>query len=622
MLLAMGCSLDSAPNADTDGTEDSGTTGHADLTNSSVGGASSGATGTSDGSAADSSSGEAASGRSSTSGTSSASGEDDSTGSGESTGEIAACDNGVVAVAGTTVEAVYFAQTHVSQPSDPYFGLTANRDVFIKAHVTHPDGAEAPPIIAMVELDGEILEVCLTGPGLLPSEASLAPGEVQHTNEDSFVGTVPGSWIAPATTMSVAAGESVLSFDELAIGAPTEILVTMIDIHWFEFAAGDYPEGWETEFANNWPAKNVEVRRTPDTVFEELVVVSDCGANRLPELLTSLDQFDDHEQGTSARWNGALRDAAGTAGRWSLYYTNIYGVPSGGQAGGYGGVGNGTSIGILNHEMGHAMGLPHWGNYAPYPYRGDMHGIPAPDVVGDVHVGPVWAFDQSTSGFLTPIVGPESIGGIEGTYKRDPMQGGGTGDQEEGYVMRPLSDFSVFRMRQMLEGHVVAWNEALKSWAAWDPTAQSYSDVQANDGVRFPIVRDTEVLSVMVESSGIHPEINLAYPPIGPYTAGIIQRFDPGVAPDRELAAEVFCPPQGCDVSVRIMQGGVEHTSMLALSWRDDVEPCDPNSYGTAAVNLAADDGAVTSIELLRTPDAQVEGIPATPQVLASWSAN
>ena len=56
-----------------------------------------------------------------------------------------------------------------------------------------------------------------------------------------------------------------------------------------------------------------------------------------------------------------------------MCYINILGVRAGGQADGFDGVGYGGSLGILNHELGHAFSLPHWGTSGPgYPYRGDM----------------------------------------------------------------------------------------------------------------------------------------------------------------------------------------------------------------------------------------------------------
>lgn len=518
------------------------------------------------------------------------------------------------------VEAVFFAQTHVSQPSDEYFGLTADRSALIKAHVTGPEGTPAPSVVALLRRGDQVLEVCLTGPDMLPTSAPNAPGRVDHTTDNTYTGIIPAAWVQPGLTVGVLAGPDAVLFEDMRVGAPSRVVMTMVDVHFFApVDDADYPTGWEEEFANNWPVRSMVLRRSPPVVFPEVILPPDC-SNERPPTRRGADDWDDGEQSTAQVWMNALRRAAGRRGRWSLYYVNIYGVASGGQAGGYGGVGNGRSLGILNHELGHAMGLPHWGNSMNYPYRGTMFGIPAPEVFNDVHVGPVWAYDQATGHFLTPVVGPNSVGGDLGTYKKDPMQGGGQGDQEAGYLMRPFSDFSVSRMRSFLEGHVIEWNDDLSSWASWNADDASYTNTIESDGVAVPVVRDAEVISVLATTSERTPDVDIVYPPIGPYTAALIDRFDPEVEAERTRAAEVFCPDEGCDVSVRVTQGGTTSVYMLPVARRTDVEPCAGESWGTAAVNLPAGDGAVTHVELLSTPDAETNGLGAA-AVLASWDA-
>ncbi len=544
----------------------------------------------------------------------------DGTDGSEETGDPQ-CANADVAAPEATIDAVFFGQSHLWQPTDEYFGVTGNRDLLVKAHVVAPGQVRAPAVRALVSLGGEQLELCLEGPDTLPEAVASEPGQVDHSHDDSFTATIPRDWVRPGLEVTVSAADAVASFSNLEVGAPTEVIMTMVDVHFFELEEGaDYPTGWEAELQNNWPVASVEVHRSPDVVFPEIILPPDCGQDR-PPLRQGPDEFQDGEQSTAATWNGALRRAAGERGRWSLYYVNIYSVPSGGQAGGYGGVGNGKNLGILNHELGHALSLPHWGGNESYPYVGEMHGIPAPEVFGDVHVGPTWPLDQAGGVFLPPIAGPNSVGGDQGAYKKDPMQGGGVGDQEMGYLMRPFSDFSVFRMRQYVEGHVVGWDEELGGWAQWDPESSSYVGPLENDGVSFPVERDVDVISIMAATSGMHPDVNLVYPPIGPYRAALIDRFDPTVEADRTRAADVYCPADGCDVSVRVQQGGNTRVYMLPVSWTEENVPaCDNDSWATRAVNVPAADGEVTSVELLATPNAQLDGLPAEPTVLSSWS--
>ena len=136
----------------------------------------------------------------------------------------------------------------------------------------------------------------------------------------------------------------------------------------------------------------------------------------------------------------------------------------------------------------------------------------------------------------------------------------------------------------------------------------------ANNGVEYPIERDVDVISVMAATSAVTPQATLVYPPIGPHSSGIIKTFDPSIEAHRNEAKEIFCEEGGCDLSLRVTQGGKVSVYMLRASLdRKD------SALITQAVNLKASDGDVTRIELLNTPDAEVNGLPKNPVVLDAW---
>jgi hypothetical protein len=112
-----------------------------------------------------------------------------------------------------------------------------------------------------------------------------------------------------------------------------------------------------------------------------------------------------------------------------------------------------------------------------------------------------------------------------------------------------------------------------------------------------------QVISVMASISGAKPDVNMVYPPIGPYTTGLIRLFDPRVAADRSSAASIYAPAGGCDLSLRLIQGGVEKIYMLAAPWEPAVDPLSGGSLKTEAINLPAADGPVTLAELLLTKE-------------------
>jgi Peptidase M66 len=402
-------------------------------------------------------------------------------------------------------------------------------------------------------------------------------------------------------------------------------------VNYFSDVTGDYPAGTFAELEAKWPVADLEIRRIPDVIFRELVIppryISSTLSLPAARIKSPSDYFDqtgqgfDGEQAAALAWNAALKRAAGRSGRTSLYFINIYGANAGGQAGGFAGVGNGTSQGILHHELGHALNLPHWGD-AVYPYKGDMYGILAPNNYNGTHAGPVWAYDLRTQTFIPPTVQPGNVGNQPvGTYKVDPMQGGGTGWQEPGFLMNHFSDYSVFKMREYLHGHVLIWNQILNSYASWNQTTGDYTTTVSNNGVQYPLERDAQVISVMASISGAKPNVNMVYPPIGPYTAGLIRLFDPRVSADRSAAVSTgYAPYGGCDLSLRLIQGGVEKIYMLAAPWEPTLDPLSSNSLKTEAINLPAADGEVTLAELLLTPDAQINGLPLSPQVIATWA--
>lgn len=538
-----------------------------------------------------------------------------------------------IAKAQTTINAVYFGQTHVLKATDPYFGLVGNREALIKVHVVNPAMPASPAVTATLTVSGQTnLVLPLTGPATLPASIPDGLGVVQHSFANTFTGYIPANYMKTGLQVTVNAGAGVsTTITNMKVGAPTKVVMTMTDVQYFSDTNSDYPAGAFAEVEAKWPVADLEVRRLGHVVFPELVIPprTDVGAKAVrirskAEYTAKTGLPFDGEQAAALAWNGALKRAAGRSGRWSLYYLNVYNAFAGGQAGGFAGVGSGTSVGILHHELGHALSLPHWGNSASYPYKGDMHGIQAPNITNDTHAGPAWAFHLPTKKFIPPTVQAGNVGGKPvGTYKADPMQGGGTGFQESGYLLNHFSDYSVNQMRNYLQDHVVVWNPALGasgSWAEWNQTTGGYTTSVSNNGVQFPTTRDTQVISIMASISGSDPDVTMVYPPIGPYTSGLIRLFDPTVAADRTAANNIFSPGNGSDLCVRVVQGGVTKTYMLAASWLTNQDPFSSGSLVTEAINLPASGGEVTKIELLLTPDAEVNGLPANPQVISTWA--
>ena len=304
------------------------------------------------------------------------------------------------------IEAVYLAQTHVMKPDQPYFRLTGNREVLLKVHVVSASGAAAPPVQALVRSKGEMVMLTLKGPATLPKALPSEPGVVQHKLEDSFTALIPARLVRPGLSVEVRAGDQVVRH-ELTVGAPTLVKMKMFDVHYFGRKGNDYPEGIFKELEAKWPVAGFELERVRNIHFPELVIPHRASVENPPVKVASPEDYlaktgkkFDGEQAAALQWVGALSRAGGNQDV-AMCYVTIMGVPAGGQAGGYNGVGS-PSVGIMNHELGHAFSLPHIGEQKDYPYRGAMHGIPPPKVFNEVHVGPTWGFDLPSKTFLPP----------------------------------------------------------------------------------------------------------------------------------------------------------------------------------------------------------------------------
>jgi len=517
------------------------------------------------------------------------------------------------------IDAIFLAQTHVMQPDQPYFKLTGNRAALLKANVVSPSGAAAPEVTAIVISGGETNTFTLKGPAMLPKTLPSDPGVVQHRYEDSFTTMIPARLVRPGMKIEVQSGNSVVH-QAIKVGAPTLVEMKIFDVHYFGRGEGDYPTNMFQELASKWPVAGLDVERVRGINFPEMVIPERAG---LPAVrITSTDEYKtktgqkfDGKQAAALQWVHALSRAGGNEDV-AMCYVTILGVPAGGQAGNFNGVGS-MNLGIINHELGHAFGLLHNSDNKEYPYHGEMFGIKPPKTYKEIHVGPTWAFDLPSGKFIPPTVQVSRNKGVAGTYKADPMEGGGVGDQEPPFLFRHFSDYNVHKMQEYLERHVAVQRDG--NYYKWDDATGGYTRKVMSNGVDYPIAQDVSVISVMVAMSMTNLDLNMIYPPIGPYRGNLIRTFDPREAADREAAQKVFSPKGGCDFTLKITQGGKEHFYLLPAAAMENDDSTKLRSLMTEAVNLRAEDGAVTAVELVCTPKADTSGFPDKAQVLARW---
>ncbi|MBF0443015.1 MAG: hypothetical protein HQK54_13995 [Oligoflexales bacterium] len=541
------------------------------------------------------------------------------------------------------IDKVFLAQTHILRPDDPLFRLVARRTALLKVNVRgNKDGIPAPEVTAILRLSGREQPLKLGGPTTLPTNFP----ELEQSFKDSFTAMIPKEWVEPGLSLSIKINGIEKKYDFLNIGAPSRLKLKMFTINIFGSQNTSMPAGWEGEFEAKLPVSSAEIIKTPPWQFSEIVVIPrydvKLSAYRIKsqsDYKTQSGQNFDGEQGTALTWMNAIQAASGD-NRLSVYFGEIGGVPvGGGLADSFTAMGRIGHTGIFFHEFGHTLSLPHWCEDKTYPYRGTMFNIPPSGFSGnkcviqesDVHVGAAWGFDQRDNGavpgygfpyMIPPVVQNNPVSTedcvVPGHWKKDPMCGGGSNDQEQGFAFRMYSDFSVHRMQLYLEKELVVYNEDTKTYTKWNDTSKSYVEV-ANNGVDYPVTRNADVYTILINSSAVTQNANFIYPPIGPYKSNLISRFDPRDASDRQRAASTGYCSGGCDFSLRVRQGGVESIYIIKGKWNTAAEPARESSLNTAAINLPAASGKIERMELLLTPGVTNAGLPASDTILYKY---
>jgi hypothetical protein len=513
-----------------------------------------------------------------------------------------------VSIAQETINigAVYFAQTHLSEPTETYFTLVGDRKTLIKAHITHADQIAAPVVKAIVTVDGRESEIILAGPANLPVSFEADIYLIQHSYDDgSFTGFIPKELVKAGMTIKIETGEQVKEFNNLEISAPTVLKMNLFEIACFEDNYDEFPAGWEQEFESRIPVAELQVNSV--RTFWPEFVQRPLDGNPAKRVFSKSESKD----GGSNMFQliGVLQKAAGV-GEKKLYYLSINNLrlDIGGLGGDFRALGGAHEVGYIAHEGGHALGLPH-ANNSKHPYKeGTYSGI----YVKKEWVGPNWGFSLWNEKFMTIHKSEKN------TYRSTPMLGGGKSDGVYDWLLfKHFSDYEVNKMKKKLEDKIVTWNSSLNSWAKWDPMTHDYTTTVENDGVRYPVKRDVDVVTVLTSISAVTAEANIIYPPIGPYNTGLIRLFDPQDANDRAEAQIIY--NKQFDYTLRIHQGNQQKYVMIDVEHDPNADPLDKKSLKSYAVNLPAEDGEVTKVELLLTPSAQVNGLPAEETIISVW---
>lgn len=130
--------------------------------------------------------------------------------------------------------------------------------------------------------------------------------------------------------------------------------------------------------------------------------------------------------------------------------------------------------------------------------------------------------------------------------------------------------------------------------------------------------RDAEVISILAHANLTVPAGNIIYPPIGPYTAGLIRLFDPDSSEDRKAAQDLgYVRSAACNTALRVTQGGRIKNYLLNAVLSPDDNPL--KTFNTVAINLAAGGGDISRVELIYCKELMLKGITPDHAVLCTW---
>lgn len=332
-----------------------------------------------------------------------------------------------------TIGKVRFAQTHLLEPSSPLFRLAGSRPALVA--VTLAGTGKAPDVRLVVREDGAVVgSACLAGPADIPATSDTASPSFANF----YTMTIPASWMKPGLSVSVEAGASRVDYSaaQLRVSSPTELNLLMVDMDVLDYNNGKkdpaMPADFLANFAAAMPATTTRLGRLPARMVLDRMVFA--GTADEPILACRADLADragcsDYKAiggmdqlAAVSRFTAALSRATGLHA-FGFTYGNSENLQPGGWGGGKNFSG-GDYGGIFLHEMGHALGLPHWGegpfgNQNPsadeftYPYAG----------IGNNGGGrgPTWNYEPNTREFLSPLC-QDKGNGLYGKERSDAMQ--------------------------------------------------------------------------------------------------------------------------------------------------------------------------------------------------------
>jgi hypothetical protein len=375
--------------------------------------------------------------------------------------------------ASAAIGEVSLAQTHALSPTHPLFFLIAKRPALLEVPVT---GTGAAPEVSVEGfVNGVSLgKLCLAGPSVLPATVDMT---VQQRT-DRFTVTLPSAWLTAGLSLTIKAGSATTTFSatQLGAGPAPELNLVMLKMDLLNYNDGktdtQIPSTWLGDIAGAFPASVFRFGNFPVRVPLPKFVSSTDVAGSAPVLLNKRPC----ESGETPANTGNTCEASGVptgnilAGVYQLVsalqhatgdtlFSYYYGHTENFYVGGWGGgkaLASAQYDGVMFHELGHALDLPHWGDAYPNPNPGVAdYQYPYGGVQNDGGGrGESWNYYQNIDEFISPIcqiVGDDTFG----QERSDAMQRSNDCDELRSTGRGPwdgFGDFSSLSMFRYMTG--------------------------------------------------------------------------------------------------------------------------------------------------------------------------
>lgn len=559
---------------------------------------------------------------------------------------------------------VYVIQTHLLEPTHPFFVLAANRPALLKVDVT---GSGASPQVRVVASNGAttVGSLCLAGPAALP--ASVDPNAPSRSN--SFTVTLPAGWLQPGLALNVTAGGATRLLDAatLKLGAEPVLSLLAPDLLLFgDTTPTAKPANWEQQYLSTLsisaihytPLKAIETSRFPIPPRSDGRTAFGVATPQPAMIATTKPSCTAAQQsaGTCTLFSGygfiqggryavaALMDANGMERFAQVYGTLSQNNHAGGGLAG-GGVGAGDDYDLtFNHEQGHSDDMPHWGgdwygrvpagDTQRHPYAGEYGTLPNNPTGGGF--GNTWAYDYASDSFIAPICAST------GKERQEPMQRSGGACLPAGQTYDWFSDYSALFMFRFFagaaadysgtvpyprdplgnaaatpfampskSGMVVAMqpNSATPLLKRWDTATNSYV-VQASPALSanqlkhyYPQQYNKRVVTIWGSFSNTTPAATTIQPPLH-YVGHIKKTWNPADPADfTDIKSWVSGDAfwWGADLVLRVNYSDSSYRQAVLKVAPRGTDPLNGDSYDTWSVNLP-DDKTITSMVLYQRP--------------------